>query len=91
MSFSLERSAVFKSSALLLALVLSAPALWSALSGQMTMTSALIRLLIAIPAAALMIGVLRWVTGNYVRPKPTKASVVAKLRESAGPGGSARV
>jgi hypothetical protein len=64
---------VFKASVLLLALVLCIPALWSAtVTGHMSMTTALIRYLIAMPAAAIMIGAFRLVTGGY-GPSAAKA------------------
>jgi hypothetical protein len=60
---------VFKPSVLLLALMLTSPALWSAfVTGSMSVTTALIRFLIAVPVAAGMLVLLRMVTESYHRP-----------------------
>lgn len=60
---------MFRPSVLLLALTLTSPALWSALvTGSMSVTTALIRFLIAVPVAAGMLVLLRMVTESYHRP-----------------------
>lgn len=60
---------MFKPSVLLLALTLTSPALWSAfVTGSMSVTTALIRFLIAVPVAAGMLVLLRMVTDSYHRP-----------------------
>jgi hypothetical protein len=57
---------LFRGSVMMLALVLSAPTLWSAfVDHQISVTTALIRLLIAIPAAAILLGALRWVMASH--------------------------
>lgn len=59
---------MFKPSVLLLALTLTSPALWSALvTGSMSVTTALLRFLIAVPVAAGMLVLLRMVTASYHR------------------------
>jgi hypothetical protein len=70
---------VFRLPVLLLALTLSLPALWSAfVTGSMTMETALIRFLIAIPIAALMAAAFRSVLRLYDRE-----SVAARRKELA--------
>jgi hypothetical protein len=57
---------MFKPSVLGLALVLSSTAFWSAfVSGSMSLTTALIRFLIAVPVAALMMLLFRVVVAGY--------------------------
>ena len=59
---------MLRPSVLLLAILLSTPALWSAFAaGSMGITTALIRFLIAVPVAALMLALLRMVTSGYSR------------------------
>ncbi|HET6211195.1 MAG TPA: hypothetical protein VFD94_12465 [Jatrophihabitans sp.] len=67
---------MFRPSVLLLALVLSGSTLWSAfMDGSISVTSALIRFLIAVPVAALMVHVLSLVTASYQpRAKPSARS-----------------
>ncbi|MEO6700011.1 MAG: hypothetical protein ABI140_20430 [Jatrophihabitantaceae bacterium] len=61
---------MFRPSVLLLALVLSGSTLWSAfMDGSMSVTTALIRFLIAVPVAALMMHLFTLVTASY-HPKP---------------------
>jgi len=56
---------VFRGSVLLLALLLSGQVLWTSLvDHQISVGSALVRLLIAMPVAATMLGVLRLVTAR---------------------------
>jgi hypothetical protein len=70
---------VFRLPVLLLALTLSSPALWSAfVSGSMSLETALIRFLIAMPIAALMATVFRSIVRLYERD-----SVSARRRELA--------
>ena len=70
---------VFRLPVLLLALTLSLPALWSAfVSGSMSLETALIRFLIAIPIAAIMAFAFRSVLRLYERD-----SVSARRRELA--------
>lgn len=57
---------MFKPSVLVLALVLSGSTLWSAImDGSMSVTTALVRFLIAVPVAAGMLHVLRSLTASY--------------------------
>lgn len=57
---------MFRPSVLVLALVLSSTAFWSVLvSGSMSLTTALIRFLIAVPVAALMMLLFRVVVAGY--------------------------
>lgn len=68
---------------LIVALLLSSPALWSGfVTGTMGTTNALIRFLIAIPVAALMLMLLRAVTASYGK-RSTKQPAAA---DQAGPG-----
>lgn len=67
---------MFKPSVLLLALLLSSTALWSAfVDGSMSVTTALIRFLIAVPVSAIMIYAFNVVVrGNAARrPMPKQA------------------
>lgn len=60
---------MFKPSVLVLAVLLSSTAFWSAfVEGSMSVTTALIRFLIAVPVAAVMRLVLIAVTGIYHKP-----------------------
>jgi hypothetical protein len=66
-------------STLLLAVALASPALWSAfVLHQLDTRSALIRLLIAIPVAAIMLAVLRSLTSGYSRNNTKKPAVRAE-------------
>jgi uncharacterized membrane protein len=57
---------VAKFSTLFLACVLAGPALWGAfVTRQLDVTTALTRLLIAIPVAAIMLATIRALTGGY--------------------------
>ncbi|MCW2523675.1 MAG: hypothetical protein JWO63_2010 [Frankiales bacterium] len=70
---------MFRLPVLLLALTLSAPALWSAfISGSMSTETALIRFLIAMPIAAAMAMVFRSIVRLYERD-----SVAARRKELA--------
>ena len=61
---------MFRSSVIALALVLGAPMLYTAfVEHQMSASTALTRLLIAIPAAALLLGLMRVVTASYQRDR----------------------
>ncbi|MDQ2837584.1 MAG: hypothetical protein M3Y42_19685 [Actinomycetota bacterium] len=65
---------MFKPSVLMLALALSSTTLWSAfVSGSMSITTALIRFLIAVPVAAAMLLVLRMVTSSYQKAATTES------------------
>jgi hypothetical protein len=58
--------AMFRGSVLLLALVLAGPTLWSAfVNHQISTNTALIRFLIAVPAAAILLGAMRFVMTTY--------------------------
>lgn len=63
---------MFKPSVLALAVLLSSTALWSAfVDGSMSVTTALIRFLIAVPVAAVMVYAFNLVVrGNLGRSKP---------------------
>lgn len=66
---------MFRTSVLLLALLLSSPALWQALvSGSMPLQTALIRFLIGIPVAAVMLYAFRAATGATKRRRPIARS-----------------
>lgn len=76
---------MFKPSVLLLALVLSSTALWSAFAnGSMSVTTALIRFLIAVPVAALMLLALKAVTGGYHQAAETPSPPAASEDELIG-------
>jgi hypothetical protein len=70
---------VFKPSVLVLAVLLSSTALWSAfVDGSMSVTTALIRFLIAVPVAAVMVYAFNVVVGSNIgrtrlsaTPQPT--------------------
>lgn len=65
---------MFRWSVLLLALALSTPALWSAfVGGSMSVTTAGIRFLIAVPIAAVMLAVLRTTTARHQAPVKSHA------------------
>lgn len=67
-------------STLLLAFVLAGPALWHGfVTKDLAVTTALIRLLIAVPVAAIMIAAVRSLTSGYRqpdRPEPVRAEAV---------------
>ena len=78
---------MLRPSVLGLAILLSAPALWSAFAaGSMGITAALIRFLIAVPVAALMLTLLRMVTASYSRQALRRelAAMVAARSEAQG-------
>lgn len=63
---------MFRTPVLLLALLISSPALWQALvSGSMPIQTALIRFLVGIPVAAVMAFAFRSATGATRRRRPT--------------------
>jgi hypothetical protein len=65
---------MFQIPVLLLALVLSAPALWSAfVDGAMSPETALLRFLIAVPIAAAMIMLLRSIARSHQREQSSVA------------------
>lgn len=67
---------------LVLAVLLSTPALWAAFAtGSMGITSALIRFLIAVPVAALMLALLQLVTASYTR-QALRRSIAAAAAEA---------
>jgi hypothetical protein len=75
---------LFKPSVLVLALVLSSTALWSALTtGSMSITTALIRFLIAVPVAAVMLYAFESVVNSYHR-RARRAAVAKFVEENAG-------
>lgn len=62
---------MFRTPVLLLALLISSPALWQALvSGSMPIQTALIRFLIGVPVAAVMVFAFRSATGATRRRRP---------------------
>jgi hypothetical protein len=62
---------MLRGSVIALALLLSGRSLWTAfVDHQMSADAALLRLLIAVPVAALLLGALRMVTGSYKRAEP---------------------
>jgi hypothetical protein len=64
---------LIRPSALLLALLLTAPALYRAfVTEELPVDSALLRFLIAVPAAALALAVLRFITANYGDRQPAR-------------------
>jgi hypothetical protein len=78
---------VFRPSVLWVAMLLSAPAMWSGFVTQtMGATEALVRFLIAIPVAALMLALLRTVTANYGK-RAAKRSAPDGAAASAGRSG----
>lgn len=58
---------MIRPSALLFALVISAPALYRYVLDQLDLTEVLIRFIIAVPIAALLLAGLRFVTAGYGR------------------------
>jgi hypothetical protein len=79
---------MFRPSVLLLATLLASPAIWSAFVGDsMSVTTALIRFLIALPLAALMIAAFGWVVRDY-RSGSSKSTAAARLRAAARDAGS---
>lgn len=69
---------MFKPSILLIAVVLSSTALWSGfVTGSMSVTTALIRFLIAVPVAAAMTFAFKAITRNYGRTGLTRTSETA--------------
>ncbi len=74
---------MFKPSTLLLAVLLSSPALWSGfVTGSMTVTNALIRFLIAVPVAAAMTFAFNAITANYSK-RARERERAAKLEDIA--------
>lgn len=74
---------MFKPSTLLIAVVLSSTALWSGfVTGSMSVTSALIRFLIAVPVAAAMTFAFRMIVAGYGR----RAAVTAQPAAAEEPG-----
>lgn len=64
---------------LVIALLLSAPALWEGfVSGTMSETDALIRFLIAVPVAAVGLGIIRSITSGYTNAARRKARLAAR-------------
>jgi len=62
-------------SALLLGAVLSAPALWHGfVTGQLDLTTALIRFVVAVLVAGVMLAILRFVTAGYGRAPQRRAT-----------------
>jgi hypothetical protein len=60
---------LIRPSVLLLALVMSAPAIYLYVFGDIDETELLVRYLIAVPVAAIMLAALRMVTAGYGRDK----------------------
>jgi hypothetical protein len=75
---------VFKGPVLPIALLLAAPTLYSAfVTGSISVTTGLVRFLIALVVAAIMLGFLRSVTDSYRRAALTKAlDEIKQARES---------
>jgi hypothetical protein len=75
---------VFRVPVLVLAALLSTPALWSAfVDGTMSIETALVRFLIAVPIAALMVVAFRATMGAYER-EATLARARANQKSSEG-------
>jgi hypothetical protein len=69
-------------STLFLALAIASPALYTAfVKHTLDPTTAMLRLLIAVPVAAIMLGIVRAVTRDYGKDKPRRAA------KSSEPGG----
>jgi hypothetical protein len=65
---------------LALALLLAGPALWQAfVADQMDASTALLRFLIAVPVSAVMLAVLRGLTGDYRRQRKADKPIVDGL------------
>jgi hypothetical protein len=81
---------MFRMPVLLLAVVLSSPALWSAFAtGTMSIEAALLRLLIAFPLSAVMLTILRFIVSPYRGgardgSESSAASVPADIRSGRG-------
>ena len=59
---------MFRGSVLLLALLISMPVMWQAFVGQtIGIDQALVRFVLAVPVAALLLGLLRLAAGNRTR------------------------
>jgi hypothetical protein len=81
---------MFRNPVIVLALLLGAPTLWTAfVEHQLSLDTALIRLAIAIPAAALLIGAMRMVTAGYKREhtERLKAKAAEQIAASRKPVG----
>ena len=59
---------LIRPSVLLSAVVMTAPALYRYLTGELDITSVLVRYLIAVPIAAILLAGLRFVTAGYGEP-----------------------
>jgi type II secretory pathway component PulL len=65
---------MFRSAVVVVALLLAGPTLWTAfVNHQISTNTALIRLLIAIPAAAVLVGIFWMITGRYHRERQAEA------------------
>ena len=77
---------LIRPSALLLATLLASPALYRAfVTAELSVESALVRFLLAVPAAALMLAALRYVTANYGTREPVALQLPLPLRRKADP------
>lgn len=74
---------------MVLALLISTPALWQAfVVGDLDPTTALIRFLIAVPVAALLLAVPRTVYSHYARNRAVAPVHVEATRVDAGESGA---
>ena len=77
---------MFKPSVLVLAVLLSSTALWSAfVDGSLDVTTALIRFLIAVPIAAVLLAGLRLIVGGYRTTAESATPVTPEPFDSTGP------
>jgi hypothetical protein len=73
-------------SSLLLGSVLAAPALWHGLvTGQLDITSALLRFVLAVLVAGLLLAILRFVTAGYGRGEAPQRRATDQADGSANP------
>lgn len=72
---------MFRYSTLVLAILISAPALWQGfVTGEVSTTTALVRFLIAVPVSAVLLGVLRTLVDHYRRQRAPRPTVVEATR-----------
>jgi len=70
-------------SSLLLGAVLAAPALWHGfVTGQLDITTALIRFVLAVFVAGLLLAILRFVTAGYGRGEPPQRRTTDQADDS---------
>ena len=69
---------LIRPSVLLFAVVMTAPALYRYMTGELDITSVLMRYLIAVPIAAILLAGLRFVTAGYGEPDEPAVPVTPK-------------